>query len=91
MKTDESAVYTRFDAPWEVERILQSNLKLVGSRGVRIVTPVAAAMRVPVLGKALNRAERLLCLAARAPHDPIVAPFAQLEILYGEDASGGAS
>ncbi len=36
-----------------------------------------------------SRSERLLCLAARAPHDPIVAPFAQLETLYGEDATDG--
>lgn len=33
-----------------------------------------------------TRAERLLCLAARAPHDPIATPFAGLETLYGEDA-----
>jgi len=33
--------------------------------------------------------ERLLCLAARAPHDPISVPFAQLETLYGEDARDG--
>lgn len=36
-----------------------------------------------------SRSERLLCLAARAPHDPVVAPFAQLETLYGEDARDG--
>jgi alpha-glucosidase len=36
-----------------------------------------------------SRAERLLCLAARAPHDPISTPYAELETLYGEDAQGG--
>jgi alpha-glucosidase len=36
-----------------------------------------------------SRSERLLCLAARAAHEPIVVPFAQLETLYGEDASNG--
>lgn len=36
-----------------------------------------------------SRDERLLCLAARAPHDPVVVPFAQLETLYGGDASDG--
>ncbi len=36
-----------------------------------------------------SRSERLLCLAARAPHDPIASPFAQLETLYGEDARDG--
>jgi alpha-glucosidase len=34
-----------------------------------------------------SRSERLLCLAARAPHDPIPNPFRSLETLYGEDAS----
>lgn len=32
--------------------------------------------------------ERLLCLAARAPHDPISVPFDGLETLYGDDARG---
>jgi len=36
-----------------------------------------------------TREERLLCLAARAPHDPITTPFTTLETLYGEDAEGG--
>jgi alpha-glucosidase len=34
-----------------------------------------------------TREEQLLCLAARADHDPIPNPFAALETLYGEDAS----
>jgi len=33
--------------------------------------------------------ERLLCLASRAPHEPIAVPFTELESLYGEDARGG--
>jgi alpha-glucosidase len=36
-----------------------------------------------------TRSERLLCLAARAPHDPVVVPFSGLETLYGEDARDG--
>jgi alpha-glucosidase len=36
-----------------------------------------------------TRGERLLCLAARASHDPISVPFAELETLYGEDAHDG--
>ncbi len=36
-----------------------------------------------------SRSERLLCLAARAPHEPIAAPFAGLETLYGEDVRDG--
>jgi ubiquinone/menaquinone biosynthesis C-methylase UbiE len=53
----ESEVYTRFDAPWVIPRILPAGTKLEGARGVRIVTPVAAAMRVPVLGGVLRRLE----------------------------------
>jgi alpha-glucosidase len=33
--------------------------------------------------------ERLLCLAARAPHAPIHVPFRSLETLHGEEAVGG--
>jgi len=36
-----------------------------------------------------TRDERLLCLASRAPHDPIRLPFTSLETLYGDDAEGG--
>lgn len=59
--TDESAVYTRFDAPWTIRDIKPANTRLVASRGVRIVIPAAAVLRVPVVGWALRRAERALC------------------------------
>jgi alpha-glucosidase len=36
-----------------------------------------------------SKTERLLCLAARADHEPISTPFTQLETLYGEDARDG--
>jgi alpha-glucosidase len=36
-----------------------------------------------------TRDERLLCLAARATHQPIRTPFTSLETLYGEDAREG--
>jgi alpha-glucosidase len=36
-----------------------------------------------------TRSERLLVLAARAPHDAVSTPFASLETLYGEDAKNG--
>lgn len=58
---DESAVYTRFDAPWSIDGLKPRGTTLVGSRGVRIVIPAAAALRVPVLGWALRAGERLLC------------------------------
>ena len=36
-----------------------------------------------------TRSERLLCLAARAPHEPISVPFTNLETLYGDDVDRG--
>jgi ubiquinone/menaquinone biosynthesis C-methylase UbiE len=59
--TRESAVYTRFDAPWVLGRILPPNTRIEAARGIRIVTPAAAVMRVPGLRGMLRRAERLLC------------------------------
>jgi ubiquinone/menaquinone biosynthesis C-methylase UbiE len=58
--TREDAVYTRFDAPWIIPRILPPSLTLEAVRGVRIVTPAAAAMRVPVLAGVLRAAEHAL-------------------------------
>lgn len=55
--TRESAVYTRFDAPWVIPRLLPPGTAIEAARGVRIVTPVAAAMRVPFLREALRALE----------------------------------
>jgi ubiquinone/menaquinone biosynthesis C-methylase UbiE len=60
-RTRESAVYTRFDAPWVLPRILPPNTRIETARGIRIVTPAAAAMRIPGVRGMLRRAERLLC------------------------------
>jgi ubiquinone/menaquinone biosynthesis C-methylase UbiE len=54
----ESAVYTRFDAPWVIPRILPPSLHIETARGVRIVTPAAGVMRVPVLRDVVRRIER---------------------------------
>ena len=59
--TREDAVYTRYDTPAEVERMLPAGARLVASRGVRIVTPAAAAMRIPIVRDVLSRTERTLC------------------------------
>jgi ubiquinone/menaquinone biosynthesis C-methylase UbiE len=58
--TRESAVYTRFDAPWIVPRILPPSLEFEAARGVRIVTPAAVAMQVPLLAGVLRGIERML-------------------------------
>ena len=57
---DESEVYTRFDPPWVVPRLLPPSLRLEAARGVRIVTPTAGAMRIPIVRDLLRRLERRL-------------------------------
>jgi ubiquinone/menaquinone biosynthesis C-methylase UbiE len=59
--TDESEVYTRFDAPFDIDAIRPRGTRLVASRGVRIFIPAAAALRIPIVGRILKGAERLLC------------------------------
>ena len=59
-KTREDAVYTRFDSPWAVRRMVPPGLDFVAARGVRIVTPAAGLLRVPLVGAALRRLERRL-------------------------------
>ena len=56
----EDAVYTRFDAPWVIPRLLPPSLRLEGARGVRIVTPSARVMRVPVMRDVMRHLERRL-------------------------------
>lgn len=60
-KAKEDAVFTRFDTERDVRRYLPPELRIVGSRGVRIVTPAAKFMEVPALGALLSRAEWALC------------------------------
>ena len=58
--TRESAVYTRFDAPWVIPRLLPPSLALEAVRGVRIVTPAAFAMRIPGVRAVLRSVETRL-------------------------------
>ena len=60
-KTRESAVYTRFDSPRVLPRIVPAGTRLETARGIRIVTPAAVAMDLPALGGMLRSAERFLC------------------------------
>lgn len=55
--TDERAVFTRFDPPWIVRRIMPPSVTFETARGVRIVTPSAAVLRVPVVRDLVRRAE----------------------------------
>ena len=58
--TDDEAVYTRYDSVAEVKSYLPDGLDWITSRGIRIVTPVAAVHRVPLLGAAVRFAEARL-------------------------------
>jgi ubiquinone/menaquinone biosynthesis C-methylase UbiE len=59
-RTRESAVYTRFDAPWVIPRLLPPSLRIEAVRGVRIAVPAAGAMRVPLVRDVLRKVERRL-------------------------------
>ena len=56
-KTDEGAVFTRWDSPIDLVRRLPENVKVVDWAGVRVVTPLARAHRVPVLKDVLAKME----------------------------------
>lgn len=60
-QTKESAVFTRFDAPSIIPKILPPGTKLESARGIRIVTPAAFVMNMPGLSGVFRTAERLLC------------------------------
>ncbi|MBI5515926.1 MAG: methyltransferase domain-containing protein [Deltaproteobacteria bacterium] len=56
----EAEVYTRFDSPSDVRSMVPKNAKLLGFRGVRVLTPAAVLHRLPGLSRALQVAERAL-------------------------------
>lgn len=56
-QTRESAVYTRWDDPRQVERYLPADVHVEGWAGVRIFTPAAFLHRVPVVSTALRTLE----------------------------------
>lgn len=58
--TTEAAVYTRFDAPWVIPRLVPPGTRVEGTYGVRIVTAAAAVMRIPGMKRVLPPLERLL-------------------------------
>jgi SAM-dependent methyltransferase len=56
---DESDVYTRWDPPHVLQRILPPNVELEGLRGVRVFTPAAFVHRLPFVSRALRVAEQV--------------------------------
>lgn len=65
-RVDESDVTTRWDPPWRLKSYLPPQVELVELRGVRVVTPVAAALELPVVGGVLERLERRVTASGRA-------------------------
>jgi ubiquinone/menaquinone biosynthesis C-methylase UbiE len=57
----ERNVYTRFDSPLQVPGLLPAGCKVVATRGIRIVTPTAYAMRSGIGRAVFRTAEQLLC------------------------------
>ncbi len=57
----ERQVFTRYYSPSEARALVPENCRFVGARGVRIITPAAALLRVPLLRDALRTLERNLC------------------------------
>jgi ubiquinone/menaquinone biosynthesis C-methylase UbiE len=59
-RTDDLAVYTRYDDHVAIRRSLPPELQWRTSRGIRIVTPMAAVHQVPVLGRGVRALEHAL-------------------------------
>jgi alpha-glucosidase len=90
---------TRRTMPWDHperwnERLLREYGRLIALRRSSDALARGGIRHVHVADDAIaylreTRTERLLCLAARAPHEPISVPYSSLETLYGDDARDG--
>ena len=59
-QTNDEHVYTRYDDADAIRSYLPSELEWIATRGIRVITPVAAVLRVPLLGSAVRWAEHRL-------------------------------
>ncbi len=59
-KTNDEHVFTRYDDANAIRSYLPEELEWVATRGIRVITPVAAVLRVPLLGAAVRWAEHRL-------------------------------
>jgi ubiquinone/menaquinone biosynthesis C-methylase UbiE len=59
-RTNDEAVFTRYDSLETIKGYLPSDCRVVGMRGVRVATPVAHVYRVPALGALFTRLEHTL-------------------------------
>ena len=55
----EADIFTRWDSPRAIPKLLPPNVELVDYRGVRVLTPFAAVHRIPWMARGLSPAERL--------------------------------
>jgi len=55
----EADIFTRWDSPRAIPKLLPPNVDLVNYRGVRVLTPFAAVHRIPWLARGLSLAELL--------------------------------
>ncbi len=61
----EADVYTRWDAPYTIPKLLPPSLRLVDFRGVRVVTPAAFVHKLPLVRTVFAKAERA-CVSSPA-------------------------
>lgn len=59
-QTHDEHVYTRYDDATAIKSYLPDELEWIATRGIRVITPVAAVLRVPLLGSAVRWAEHRL-------------------------------
>lgn len=59
-KTNDEHVYTRYDDARAIRSYLPRELAWKATRGIRVITPVAKALEVPLVGSALRWAEHRL-------------------------------
>jgi ubiquinone/menaquinone biosynthesis C-methylase UbiE len=59
-QTHDEHVYTRYDDARAIRGYLPPELDWVATRGIRVITPAAAVLRVPLLGAAVRWAEHRL-------------------------------
>lgn len=59
--THESHVYTRYDSPRAIRRLVPAGCHIVASRGVRIAIPFARLMKLPAARRLFRLTEKALC------------------------------
>lgn len=60
----ESDVLTRWDPPWRLKSYLPSGVDILTMRGIRVLTPAAPVLSIPIVGRVLNRLERAVSSTA---------------------------